>query len=108
MTTKQIKTYLSEIGYSMNTWYDLKKIPIVKLRFDSNISTDDNTLIKFNSSTENIELTFGKWVDGVFINRYKQTGNYTPDAYIKFESICGFIRSERYTSTAISSTFRYQ
>lgn len=105
MTTKQIKTYLSELGYSMNTWYDLKMIPIIKLSFDSNISQDDNSLIKFNSSTENIELVFGKWSDGVFINRHNQTSNYTPDAYIKFASISGFIRSEAYTTTNISSIF---
>lgn len=99
MTSKQISNYIAELGYSINNWDTFSKICFIKADSAVTYAPGENILFKFNSSTEQLEYTLGKYLDGVFINKYNETFDYTPCGYCDFNNITGIVRTLIYVSS---------
>lgn len=99
MTSKQISSYITELGYKMNLWNAFTKICFIKADAQVTYAPGENILFKFNSSTEQLEYTLGKYSGETFINKYNETSDYTPCGYCDFNDIIGIVRTLIYTST---------
>ena len=98
MTNAQIKHILSENGYSANTWDTFDKFSVIFLGQDANVYPNAKTTrIRFNTTNELLELSFGRLNSaGVFVSSYGETESYTPNCYIEFFLIDGFIQTTEY------------
>lgn len=105
MTTAQIKYVIEKNGYSLDEWTDLAKFPTIFLDQDSCVFTDPKTIrIKFNSSTEILEIAYGLTKNNIFISNFGETSDYTPNFRICFEVITGFTQ----TSSLFMRNFKYK
>ena len=95
MTIAQI-TYIinTTYGFPLNAWITLEDIPMINMGHMTNVYTDVKTMrFKFNTASQNLEIVYGKDVESVFTSDAGDTSNYTPQSFIDFAKIIGFIKS---------------
>jgi len=95
MTNNQITYVINTVyEYSLNAWIPLTDIPMITLGQMTNVYTDPDTMrFKFNMTTSNLEIVYGRVVDSVFVSEAGETSNYTPQSFVDFSVIIGFIKS---------------
>lgn len=94
MTAAQITHVIGERGYSVDAWIDLADFALINMGQDTNLYTDTNKVrVKFNTTTENMEIVYGTLSGSTFTSTAGETSGYTPESFIPFSIIIGFMRS---------------
>jgi hypothetical protein len=69
-----------------------------------NIYLDENTMrVRFNTTTENLEIVYGTKIGSEFTSESGQTSNYTPQSFVKFDIIMSFHKS--LTNNSLQGTY---
>jgi hypothetical protein len=94
MTAAQIVHVLGERGYSADSWIDLADFPLINMGQDTNLYTDTNKIrLNFNTTTESLEIVYGSLSGSTFTSNAGETSGYTPESFVPFSAIIGFMRS---------------
>jgi hypothetical protein len=94
MTKQQIIYVLDSLGYVEDEWITLEDVPLITMAMLTNIYTDKSTMrFRFNTTTENLEIVYGKTEGNTFVSSKGETVDYTPQSFVRFEIVMGFHRS---------------
>lgn|SRR5574344_1053445 len=96
MTESQIKHVIENHGYSMNTWTDLSEFSIIFLDQNSKLFMDKkHRRYRFNTSSKTLEISNGVTVKNIYTSNWNETSNFTPNNFISFDIIAGFIQTSK-------------
>ncbi len=94
MTEAQITHVIGERGYSVDAWIDLADFALINMGQDTNLYTDANRIrVNFNTTTDNMEIVYGTLSGSTFTSTSGETSSYTPESFVSFSAIIGFMRS---------------
>lgn len=95
MTLNQIEIIVQDRhGYPLNQWISLESVPMITFENKANFYTDiEKIRVKFNTSTELLEVVYGKNTPSGFVSNSGETEDYTAETFFSFSSIDGFISS---------------
>ena len=94
MTTAQITYVLSERGYSVDAWIDLADFSVINMSQDTNFYPNPQKIrLKFNTTTENLEIVYGNLSESTFTSEAGETSSYAPQSFVSFSSVMAMLRS---------------
>jgi hypothetical protein len=110
MTKTELTSALSDLGYTLDTWTDLRDYSMVFLDQDPRVwVSPDTRKIKFNTTTSLMEIAEG-YTDknGNFIcyTGTNADGSYVPSVYYAFSNVVGFVRTSRMNGTSYGYSSR--
>jgi hypothetical protein len=99
MTREQVAYTLNKIGgYPIDSWTGIDDITIIAMSQDTNLLTNPKAMrFKFNTDLDVLEISYGtiELISGTetYVSSKRETSNYTPESFVPFSAICGFITS---------------